>query len=222
MASWHISRFDARPASAVVLRYGAAVTLVVTGLGTALILRSENLPHPFTSFSFAAIAITFWYGGTGPRLLALLLSYLAMTDFFIPVRLTLWFMSVKRCKVKKWIWSIAILLATISSGTVPAQQQHIHQHSDNSMDGKGDWSELMASMEKMHIEMESIDPSGDGDVDFVRLMLPHHQAAIDMAKTELMHGKDPEMRRLAQEIIADQQSEIELMQLWLKQHEPQK
>jgi len=42
MASWHISRFDARPASAVVLRYGAAVTLVVTGLGTALILRSEN------------------------------------------------------------------------------------------------------------------------------------------------------------------------------------
>jgi len=37
-----------------------------------------------------------------------------------------------------------------------------------------------------------------------------------------MHGKDPEMRRLAQEIIADQQSEIELMQLWLKQHEPQK
>ena len=88
MASWHISRFEARPASAVVLRYGAAVTLVAAALGTALILRSENLPHPFTSFSFAAIAITFWYGGTGPGLLALLLSYLAMTDFFIPVRLS--------------------------------------------------------------------------------------------------------------------------------------
>jgi uncharacterized protein (DUF305 family) len=70
--------------------------------------------------------------------------------------------------------------------------------------------------------MESIDASGDSDVDFVRLMLPHHQAAIDMAKTELMHSKDPEMRRLAQEIIADQQSEIELMQRWLKQREPQK
>jgi uncharacterized protein (DUF305 family) len=38
-----------------------------------------------------------------------------------------------------------------------------------------------------------------------------------MAKAELQHGKDPQMRRLAQEIIADQQSEIELMQLWLKQ-----
>src|SRR5712664_3023063 len=144
MTSLRISWLAARPKSAVVLRYGAAIILVAAALGMALILRHNNLPHPFTSFSFAAIAITFWYGGTGPGLLALLLSYLAMTDFFVPVRLTLWFMLVKRCKVKKWIWSIAILLATISSGTVPAQQ-HTHQHSDNSMDGKGDWSELMAS-----------------------------------------------------------------------------
>src|SRR6267378_1277170 len=88
MASWHISRFASRPASAVVLRYGAAIVLVAAALGTALILRHENLPHPFTSFSFAAIAVTFWYGGTGPGLLALVLSYLAMTDFFIPVRLS--------------------------------------------------------------------------------------------------------------------------------------
>jgi uncharacterized protein (DUF305 family) len=46
-------------------------------------------------------------------------------------------------------------------------------------------------------------------------MLPHHQAALDMAKAELMHGQDPQMRRLAQEIITEQESEIELMQLWL-------
>src|SRR6266853_6924216 len=88
MASLSISRFAARPAEAVVLRYGAAIILVAAALGTALILRHDDLPHPFTSFSFAAIAITFWYGGTGPGLLALLLSYLAMTDFFIPVRLS--------------------------------------------------------------------------------------------------------------------------------------
>ena len=50
-------------------------------------------------------------------------------------------------------------------------------------------------------------------------MLPHHQAAIDMAKTQLASGQDPQMRRLAQEIITDQQSEIELMQLWLRQRE---
>jgi len=55
-------------------------------------------------------------------------------------------------------------------------------------------------------------------MDFVSLMVPHHQAAIEMAKAELLNGNDLQMRRLAQEIIADQQSEVELMQLWLKQH----
>jgi uncharacterized protein (DUF305 family) len=80
-----------------------------------------------------------------------------------------------------------------------------------------DWSELMASMDKMHHSIASTKPSGDSDVDFVKLMLPHHQAAIDMARTQLICGKSPEMRRLAQEIIIDQQSEIQLMQLWLKQ-----
>jgi len=79
------------------------------------------------------------------------------------------------------------------------------------------WSELLASMKKMHMAMEAIKPSGDSDVDFVRLMLPHHHAAIDMAKTQLLYGKDPQMRRLAQEIITDQQLEIDLMQRWLKQ-----
>src|ERR1700737_4849045 len=82
-----------------------------------------------------------------------------------------------------------------------------------------DWAELMTGMNRMDVAMGSVERSGDSDVDFVRLMLPHHQAAIDMAKTQLLHGKDPQMRRLAQEIITDQQSEIVLMQLWLKQHD---
>lgn len=72
----------------------------------------------------------------------------------------------------------------------------------------------------MHAGMRSVTPTGNNDADFVKLMLPHHQAAIDMAKTELAYGKDPQMRRLAQEIIADQQSETELMRLWIKQREP--
>jgi uncharacterized protein (DUF305 family) len=83
-----------------------------------------------------------------------------------------------------------------------------------------DWSELIASMDKMHMAMGAVVRSGNSDVDFVRLMLPHHQAAVDMAKTQLLYGKDPQIRRLAQEIITDQQSEIELMQLWLKQQHP--
>jgi uncharacterized protein (DUF305 family) len=95
--------------------------------------------------------------------------------------------------------------------------------STDSSDGQSrsdvNWSELIASMDKMHMAMGAIKPSGDSDVDFVRLMLPHHQAAIDMAKTQLLYGKDAQMRRLAQEIITDQQLEIELMQHWLKQRE---
>ena len=79
------------------------------------------------------------------------------------------------------------------------------------------WSELIASMDKMHMAMGAVARSGNSDVDFVRLMIPHHQAAIDMAKTQLSYGKDPQMRRLAQEIITDQQLEIELMQRWLQQ-----
>ena len=78
------------------------------------------------------------------------------------------------------------------------------------------WSELRASMDKMHVAMSAVAQSGNSDVDFVRLMMPHHQAAIDMAKTQLLYGKDPQMRRLAQEMITDQQLEIELMQRWLK------
>ena len=77
------------------------------------------------------------------------------------------------------------------------------------------WAALMKNMETMHAGMASLKPSGNEDADFANLMLPHHQAAVDMAKTELRYGNDPQMRKLAQEIITDQESEIQLMQLWL-------
>ena len=73
------------------------------------------------------------------------------------------------------------------------------------------------AMNVMHKGMHSAGYTGEPDRDFVVMMIPHHQGAIDMAKALLLYGKDPQMRRLAQEIITDQQSEIELMQLWLKQ-----
>src|ERR1700745_3115293 len=68
------------------------------------------------------------------------------------------------------------------------------------------WTALMESVDRMHAAMASIERSGVSDVDFVRLMLPHHQGAIDMAKIELLNGASPEMRRLAQEIVTDQAS----------------
>jgi uncharacterized protein (DUF305 family) len=69
--------------------------------------------------------------------------------------------------------------------------------------------------EKMHRNM-AIEFSGDSDVDFVRGMIPHHQGAIDMAKIVIAFGKDPEIRKLAEEIVTAQEGEIALMQDWLK------
>jgi hypothetical protein len=112
---------------------------------------------------------------------------------------------------------LGLLLLILGVGALrPFVQAETNGH-DSRLTASPAWSELIASMDKMHIAMGAVVRSGNSDVDFVRLMLPHHQAAIDMAKTELLYGKDPQMRRLAQEIITDQQSEIELMQLWLKQ-----
>jgi DUF305 family protein family protein len=57
--------------------------------------------------------------------------------------------------------------------------------------------------------------SGDADQDFVALMIPHHQGAIDMARAELRYGRNEQLRRLAQEIIVTQQQEITVMRLAL-------
>ena len=59
--------------------------------------------------------------------------------------------------------------------------------------------------------------NGVAEHDFVTMMIPHHQGAIDMAEVELKHGKDPKVRKLAQDIIKAQKREIAQMQAWLKQ-----
>jgi uncharacterized protein (DUF305 family) len=71
------------------------------------------------------------------------------------------------------------------------------------------------SMKQMDREMSAAPMNGNIDHDFAAMMIPHHQGAIDMAKAELRYGNDPVMRRIAQEILVDQQSEIDAMQLWL-------
>jgi uncharacterized protein (DUF305 family) len=71
-----------------------------------------------------------------------------------------------------------------------------------------------AAMDKMMADM-MVPYTGDPDVDFARGMIPHHQAAIDMAKIQLEFGKDPEMRKLAEAIIAAQESEIATLKAFL-------
>jgi uncharacterized protein (DUF305 family) len=74
---------------------------------------------------------------------------------------------------------------------------------------------MRTSMTAMDKGMTEAAMTGDIDRDFAAMMTPHHRGAIDMARAELSYGKDPVMRRLAEEIIVDQQSEIDAMALWL-------
>lgn len=67
------------------------------------------------------------------------------------------------------------------------------------------------SMAQMMRDMHSPGYSGDPDIDFLVMMIPHHAGAVDMARLVLLHGRDPATRRLAEEILAGQTIEIEGM-----------
>jgi hypothetical protein len=79
-------------------------------------------------------------------------------------------------------------------------------------------SAYLASMQRMHTDMEEGVRHPDADQAFVRGMIAHHRAAIEMAQIQLQHGMDPLQRQLAQEIIKTQQREIDEMEAWLKRN----
>jgi len=80
-------------------------------------------------------------------------------------------------------------------------------------------AENSKAMDKMMADMD-VKQTGDVDVDFAAMMVPHHQGAIDMALAELRYGKNEQLRRIAQEIIVEQQQEINAMRLALGQPLP--
>jgi hypothetical protein len=94
-------------------------------------------------------------------------------------------------------------------GTMPVQ--YVADRSDYP-DGQPSLSENEAAMNKMMADT-TVKPTGDVDRDFVAMMVPHHQGAIDIAKAFLRYGHNEQLRRMAQEIVVTQQQEIAAMRL---------
>ena len=103
--------------------------------------------------------------------------------------------------------SFSLIAVLALAGTA----QHVHGPA-GSDDG---FQKMIAEgVGRMHAEMD-VPFTGNPDRDFARMMIPHHQGAIDMALAELRYGKDERLKRLAQEIIVEQQQEIAVMHLAL-------
>lgn len=74
------------------------------------------------------------------------------------------------------------------------------------------------AMQKMMQTTDAMKPTGDPDMDFVMMMKPHHQAAVEMAEAYLKYGKDPSLKKMAKDIIASQRKEIDFMDRWTSKH----
>jgi len=95
-----------------------------------------------------------------------------------------------------------------------AQHEHAVEESQNpplSASAQAFARHMDAGMKKMMNDMHAPGYTGNSDVDFLAMMIPHHEGAVEMARLVLIHGKDPLTRRLAEEIIASQTSEIATM-----------
>ncbi|MBR1164833.1 DUF305 domain-containing protein [Bradyrhizobium elkanii] len=105
-----------------------------------------------------------------------------------------------------------VLFAVVLSPVALAQEAHQPAPTALSAEESAFLAENDAAMTKMMNDMAA-KPSGDIDRDFVAMMAPHHQGAIDMAVIELRYGKNEQLRRIAQEIIVEQRQEIDAMKL---------
>ena len=120
--------------------------------------------------------------------------------------------------MKKLITFITLSAVAISNYAQANEQPHqAHMNMPMSTDSAMQ-QELMQGMNQMNQDMMAAAQYKDPDVAFAAGMLPHHIGAVKMAEVELKYGKDPEMRKLAEDIINAQQAEIEQMQKWLKAH----
>jgi len=108
-----------------------------------------------------------------------------------------------------------LALGCLALGAAVAQEMH---HTPGTAEGVDPAvAAYVTASERMHQDM-AIEFTGNPDVDFARAMIPHHQGAIDMARAVLQYGQEPEIRALAEAIIAAQENEIAVLRGWLEEH----
>ena len=124
--------------------------------------------------------------------------------------------------MKKLMTFITLSAIAISNYAQANEQPHQAHMNMQMSTGSAMQQDLMQGMNQMNQDMMAAAQYKDPDVAFAAGMLPHHIGAVKMAEVELKYGKDPEMRKLAEDIINAQQAEIEQMQKWLKAHNKKK
>jgi uncharacterized protein (DUF305 family) len=107
----------------------------------------------------------------------------------------------------KWLapFSFAVLVSGMSLASVPSEPSQASQ-------------EMHMAMKAMCEKMDGMQMSHEANQDFVKMMIPHHQSAVDMAQAYLKEGTDPEIVALAQKIIEAQKKEIQQLTNWLQEH----
>ena len=116
--------------------------------------------------------------------------------------------------------SAAVLLLAASAAVAQTTQQ-VHPPMAGAPGGAAmaqHRPEMRQAMEKMNRDMMGVPMTGNPDRDFAAMMVPHHQGALDMARDYLQEGKDPEMRRMAEKTIQDQQKDINELREWMAKH----
>jgi uncharacterized protein (DUF305 family) len=128
-------------------------------------------------------------------------------------------------KYRRGLGGVLTAMIALAGSSVHAQEAHHHgapavqPPAPFVASSAKPFAQLMDdAMAVMGYAMRTAPRNGDPDHDFVTMMIPHHQGAVDMAKALLLSTRDPELRNLAQGIITEQQNEIRLMQAWLARY----